>query len=366
MIIILSAINGLEGLVDQMSSKFDSDLRITSREGKSFDREKFPAQQIRQLPGVEAASEVIEELCIVKYGDRFVHAMMKGVEDDFFRVSRIAENLEDGDTLIRESEFYFAMADVSLAAALELYLSDRPGEYESITLYSPIRNKKFKVNSDPFNKQTLFLSAVFTVNSDDELKPLLVHRDLAAALLEYEQSISAFELRVNEAYEVTALKAEIEKLLGESYRVQTRYEQNELLYRVSQSEKFFVLAMLSFVLLLTSFNILASLTMLVIDKKNDITILRSLGADRSMIRSIFFGEGMLINFFGAFAGLTLGATVVLLQYFFHLIPLEGAVINYYPVQLKAIDFIWVFLIVSLVGTFCSYIPVRYLVRKHFH
>ena len=365
MIIILSAINGLESLVDVLSSKFDADIRITPSEGKSFNRKEFDFGFVKNQKGIQAYSETVEELCIVKYGDRFVHAMLKGVEPSFFEVSNVGSHLEDGDTVLKEDEFYFCMVDVSIAAGLELYVNPRPGEYESVTLFAPIRNKKIKINNDPFNRQTILLSGVFNVDSDDELKPVLVHRDLAAAMLEYGDDISAVEIKVSDPAQANRIKNQLQEHYGSDFKVKTRYEQNELLYKVSQSEKYFILAMLSFVLLLTGFNILASLTMLVMDKKNDIAVLKSMGADKRFIRSVFFGEGMMINFFGAFSGMILGSVIVLTQYYFHVVQLEGAVIDHYPVQLNAMDFIWIFGIVVLVGASCSYFPVRYLVKKHF-
>ena len=158
MIIILSAINGLEGLVDTLSSKFDSDIRITPLEGKSFDRNVISIAEIRSVEGVEAASEVVEELCVLKYGDNFVHGLLKGVQPEFLQVSNVRENMIDGDTLLQMEDFYFCMVDVNIAATLELYVSDRPGEFQSVTIFAPMRNKKMRVNRDPFNRHTLFLS----------------------------------------------------------------------------------------------------------------------------------------------------------------------------------------------------------------
>jgi lipoprotein-releasing system permease protein len=365
MIIILSAINGLEGTVDDLSGKFDPDLKITPKEGKSFHKDKIPLDEIRNTEGVKAVSRVTEELCIVKYRDRFVHAMMKGVEEDFFNVSKVSQNMEDGMMMLEEGDSWFVMLDVSIAAVLEVYVSPRIGEFESVTLFAPVRNKKIRINSNPFNRKTVFLSGVFDVKSDDELKPVLVPHELANYLLEYEDEISAIEIAVQPGYQTEDVQQRIKSLSGDGFDVKTRFQQNELLYKVSQSEKWFVFAMLAFVLLLTSFNILASLTMLVIDKKEDINVLRSMGATRGMIRTIFFSEGLFINLLGAGIGFSLGAGIVLLQYHFHLIPLKGAHIDYYPVLLKSMDFVKIGVLVMVTGTACSWFPVRYLVRKHF-
>ncbi len=206
MIIILSAINGLEGLVETLSSKIDADIRITPVKGKTFDGKTFPFEEVRQTEGVEHLSPVVEELCIVKYNERFVHALLKGVEDEYLLVSQVGQHMEDGTVKVREGDFYFCSVDVEVAAALELYVNPRPGEFENVTLFAPVRAKKFKVNSTPFNKQTIFLSGVFNVNSDDELKPVVVARELAASMLEYGDEVSAIEMSLKPGADPDAVR----------------------------------------------------------------------------------------------------------------------------------------------------------------
>ena len=367
MIIILSAINGLEGLVGTLSLTYDPDIKITAVEGKTFDSKLIPKEKIKALDGVQAYSDIVEELCIVKYKDRFVHAMLKGVEPDYFEINHLKDSLEAGEVLLRDDPHFFIMTDIEIAAPLELYVSQEPGNFEMVTLFAPIRDKKIQVKSNPFQQRTVFLSSVFKSHTDDELKPVLVDIQLAQdSLLGYGDEISGVEIKIKDGFDKEEVQNQIMELVGENFEVKSRIQQNELIYKVSESEKFFVFIILSFVVFLTSFNILASLTMLVIDKKNDILILRSMGADKKMIRTIFFREGMLINLTGAFIGLFFGAGIVLLQYYFHIIPLEEAVINYYPVELKFNDFIFIFLMVVFIGAICAYLPVRYLVKRHFN
>lgn len=367
MIIILSAINGLEGLVGTLSLTYDPDIKITAVEGKTFDSKLIPKEKIKTLDGVQAYSDIVEELCIVKYKDRFVHAMLKGVEPDYFEINHLKDSLEAGEVLLRDDPHFFIMTDIEIAAPLELYVSQEPGNFEMVTLFAPIRDKKIQVKSNPFQQRTVFLSSVFKSHTDDELKPVIVDLQLAQdSLLGYGDEISGVEIKIKDGFDKEEVQNQIMELVGENFEVKSRIQQNELIYKVSESEKFFVFIILSFVVFLTSFNILASLTMLVIDKKNDILILRSMGADKKMIRTIFFREGMLINLTGAFIGLFFGAGIVLLQYYFHIIPLEEAVINYYPVELKFNDFIFIFLMVVFIGAVCAYLPVRYLVKRHFN
>lgn len=366
MIIILSAINGLEGLVGTLSMTYDPDIKITAAKGKTFHETDLPSEKIKNLAGVEAYSNVIEEICIVKYKERFVHAIMKGVEPDYFNINHISDSLEDGEVLLYDEPHFFLMADIEVAAPLEMYVSRDVGHYEMLTLFAPIRNKKIQLRNNPFEQRTLFLSAVFKSHADDELKPVLVDLQLAQdSLLAYGDEISGAELKIKTGFNVATVQQEIEELIGEQFLVKNRVQQNEIIYKVSESEKFFVFIILSFVVFLTSFNILASLTMLVIDKKKDILVLRSMGADKKLIRNIFFREGMMINLMGVIGGLILGTGIVLIQYYFHLIPLNDSVIDFYPVELKFTDYIFILMMVLSIGTICAYVPVRYLVKKHF-
>jgi len=364
MIIILSAINGLEGLVNDVFSQFDPDIKITSKEGKTFDGSGFPREEIKKIPGVIFYSDVVEEICIVKHGEKWIHATVKGVEDDFIETSQLKRFVKYGDAVLRDEYDNFCIIGLGIASRLDLQLSQRPGEYARSTLYVPVRNKKIKLNSNPFNDSTVFVSGLFEVNPEYDIKYIITTKEIASELLEYKNDISAVEIALDDNADPDQLRDEIQKITGDKFEVKTRFQQNELLYSVSQSEKWFTFAMLSFILLLTSFNIVASLTLLVIDKKKDIYTLRSMGADNYLIRRIFFLEGIFINLTGAVIGLIIGLSVCLAQKYFHLVPMNGTIIDHYPVALKAIDFILALGITLAIGTVCSWIPVRYLTRKH--
>lgn len=364
MIIILSAINGLEGLVNDIFSQFDPDIKITSKEGKTFDSTEFPEEEIKKIPGVVFYSDVVEEICIVKHKEKWIHATLKGVENDFIETSQLKRFVKYGEPVLRDEYDDFCIMGLGIASKLDLQLRQSPGEYSQTTLYVPVRDKKIKLNSNPFNDSTVFVSGLFEVNPEYDIKYIITTKEIASTLLEYKNDISAVEIALEENADPNKIREEIQKITGEKYEVKTRFQQNELLYSVSQSEKWFTFAMLSFILLLTSFNIVASLTLLVIDKKKDIYTLRSMGADNNLIRRIFFLEGIFINLTGAIIGLLIGLSVCLSQKYFHLVPMNGTIIDHYPVALKAIDFILAFGITLFIGIICSWIPVRYLTRKH--
>ncbi len=360
MIIILSAINGLEALVNTLSSRFDADIRITPATGKSFDSATFPHEEITAIPGVALYSEIVEEICIVRHRDRFVHAMMKGVEPDFFGIAGMESLMDEGSLTLYEGDEPAVLIETEIAHLLGF----RPTGVESVTLFAPLRSKKIKIGADPFRSASFPVNGTFSALQDESLKYVLLPLDEAISLLDYGGDISAVEIGLEKGSDEKKIKRQIAALAGENFEVKTRFEQNELLYKISQSEKWFTFVMLSFVLLLTSFNIVASLTMLVIDKKQDIGILRSMGADNTLIRRIFFLEGLFINLSGACIGLVLGTGIVLLQQFFHLVPLQGAIIEYYPVALRLSDFIYIVGVVGAIGVLCSWVPVRFLVKKH--
>lgn len=364
MIIVLSAINGLEGLVNEVFSQFDPDIKITAKEGKTFDSSAFPREEIKKIKGVAYYSDVVEEICIVKHGEKWIHATLKGVENDFIETSHLKRFVKYGEPVLRDEYDDFCIIGLGIASKLELQLSIHPGEYARTTLYLPVRNRKIKINNNPFNDSTVYVSGLFEVNPEYDIKYIITTKEIASTLLEYKNDISAVEIGLEKDVDENTLREEIQKVAGNNFEVKTRFQQNEILYSVSQSEKWFTFAMLSFILLLTSFNIVASLTLLVIDKKKDIYTLRSLGADNSLIRRIFFTEGMFINLTGASLGIILGLLVCLAQNYFHLVPMNGTVIDHYPVALKIIDFILAFSITLLIGAICSWVPVRYLARKH--
>lgn len=364
MIIILSAINGLEALIGDVFSRFDPDIRITSTKGKTFRTEGLPIDLIKKTEGVKAVSLSVEEIGIIRHNDLWMHGTLKGVDTAFIDIASLREQTVAGYPEINDGEFFYIMVGGGIGNRLEIYPDPEFGELPRVTLFAPARNKKIKVNSQPFNSRTLAVSGVFSTNPDYDIKYVLLPRAVLTEMLEYKDEVSSIEISIDEAADEQGIKAALVNILGNNdFAVKTRVEQNDFIYKVSQTEKWFTFAILSFVLLLTSFNIIASLTMLVIEKKKDLFVLKSMGATGSFIRRIFFLEGIYINLLGAIIGMSIGLGTVWAQSNFKLIKMEGAIIDHYPVQLKSADFIAVTLVVLMVGALCSWLPVRHLVER---
>lgn len=365
MIIILSAINGLEGLIEKIYSSFDPDIEIVASEGKTFDSKLIPLDKISKIEGVVAYSECVEEICILKNDDQWVHAVIKGVDDEFISM-RISDSLVDEGHAILGNEItpYVIIGD-GIAGRLNLNVQNMLGGNNSLKVYAPVRTRRYRPNAKMFEEKNIEISAILKpVNPEVDYQYVLLPKKTAQNLLEYGTQITSVELNIDANADPILIKEEIQNILGSKYKVKTKIEQNELMYQVNQSEKWFAFLILVFVLALAAFNIMASLTMLIIDKKNDISIMKSMGATSSSIRNIFFLEGFFINLLGGVVGIVVGITITLVQFNYHLVPMEGTIIDYYPVIFNPYDLIYVTFAVVLIGSISAWLPVRFLIRKY--
>lgn len=364
MIIILSAINGLEGLVEKIYSSFDADIRVTSVEGKTFDSRGFPLEELKKMDQVEFAGEVVEEICILKKEDNWVHAVLKGVDEDFISTSMPDSLIKEGKASIGTIDVPKVICGEGIAGRLSLNLTDALGNPSLLKIYAPVRSRKFTPTAKMFEEQSIFLSGIFSVNPEYDYRYIITRKETAQQLMEYGTHITAVEVNLKSGADPDEWKQKVEEIVGDKFKVKTKAEQNELMYQVNQSEKWFAFSMLVFVLILAAFNIMASLTMLIIDKKSDVMILKSMGATSSDIRNIFFFEGFFINLFGGFLGIAIGVGVTLLQSNFHLVKMEGTIIDYYPVALQGSDLLSVLLALLAVGSISAWMPVRFLVKRY--
>lgn len=363
MVIVLSAFNGFEGIVEGLYSSFDSDLQIELKEGKTFELDSAKRQELLDIPGVSNLSEVIEEVVLVKHNNRWMTPIMKGVDNSFLEMSDLGHLLVDGELLLDDNGMYYALLGYGIQARLGVVAD--PRYIDQISIHGLVRTKKIKRNSTPFNQSSIAVGGVFAINQDFDEKYLLVPRNFAAELLEYNNEINAIEMSIDSLFDPIDIKRQVQATLGEQFLVKTYFEQNALLYQTHQSEKWITFLILAFILVLSSFTLIASLTMLVIDKKRDIQTLFSMGATTTDIRRVFFLEGMLISVLGALGGLAIGYLVCWIQLKYHLVKLSGTIVPYYPIELQWGDFILILATLLLIGTVATYFPVRYLVQKHF-
>lgn len=364
LIIVLSAFNGIESLVGSLYSAFDSDIRITLNEGKTFHVDSFPSDEVRAIPGITYYTNIVEESVGLQYADRTTFATVKGVESDFMVMNGLDSMIVEGTLAIKDGPFNLMVMGRGIQNHLAIQvdgLSQPP-----VQIFAPNRGKNvMKDKDEAFNKLPINVSGIFSINVDLDMKYVIVPLEFAQELLAYDNEITAVELSIAEGADEFYLKEQLQALLGDKYDVSTRYEQNSLIYETTKTEKWITFMILSLILLIATFNVVASLSMLVLDKKQDVNTLMSMGATRTMIRKIFFTEGMMINLVGGIVGIFVGFLCSWGQQTFGFVELQNSIVQYYPIKMIGTDFVAVFSIVLVIGALASWLPVRYLTRKNF-
>ncbi|MGE0560271.1 MAG: FtsX-like permease family protein [Flavobacteriales bacterium] len=363
LVVVLSAFNGLQTLVEQLYASFDPDIKITAITGKTFDASSFPKAKLLDLTEVDFVTESIEDVALFKYNDKQTVATLKGVEPEFYQMTGL-------DTLMYEGQFkkdtettHYINVGYGIADNLSLYIN--PGFLEEISVIIPKKgNSKNFIPGEEFTRKYATPSGVFSISPDFDNKYVLASLPFVRKLLDKENQVSSIELKLAPNTNWEKVKLVIQQIVGENYTIQTRYELNELVFKTNETEKWITFLILSFILVIASFNIIGSLTMLILDKKDDVWILKTMGADNRLIQKLFFAEGMLINLLGAFSGMVFGALLCWIQMKFGLLRLNGGIVDFYPIELHWMDFVNISVIVLTIGIIASWFPVRVLTRKY--
>ena len=364
LVIVLSVLNGFIGLINNLYSDFDPDLRITAVEGKTFNPSDFPFGKIKNLPGVEYYAQAIQEMALLKYGDQQYFAVVKGVQDNYSKYTNIDSLVIDGKFILKDKGINYAVIGQGVAYNLSIGLNF----VDPIRIYVPRKGRQSTINlSRSINHNYIFPSGIFSVLEEIDSKYILVPYQFAADLFESGDQVSAIELGLNKNVNQKKIQREIENILGDSFHVKNKYQQHDLIYKTMKSEKWAAYLILVFILIIASFNILGSLSMLIIDKKDDILILRSMGASSKLIRRIFLFEGWLISVAGAILGTLFGIFVCWLQIRFEFVKFPGSgsfIISGYPVQIIYSDILFILSVVLLIGFFVAWYPVKFISRKY--
>jgi lipoprotein-releasing system permease protein/zinc transport system substrate-binding protein len=368
----LSVFNGFQGLISDMFSSFDPELKITPVKGKVFDPTKALFAPVYSLPEIQIVSESLEDNVLLKCRERQTPAVMKGVSDNFGELVAMNDILFDGEFMIKDEEdmgggehFVFANVGIGIAdrlgmnsnftSALEIYV---PRKNVQVNLANPISS---------FNSGYAYICSVFLVNQpvyDDNY--LLVSLDFARKLFDYQTEVSALEIKVKAGANIRSVQKKIRQIIGDDFLVKDRYQQQEAAFKMVSIEKWVTFLMLCFILLIAVFNIIGSLSMLMVDKQKDILTLRNLGADNRLISRIFLFEGWLISALGAISGIILGVLICLGQHYFGWLQLgsEGTfAVNAYPVRVEIGDLSLILFAVLTIGFLAVSYPVRYLSQK---
>ena len=363
MVCVLSVMNGFGSLIETMFSQFDPQLRITATTGKSFSITDESIQSVIALPFVELVSQTIEETALIRYQEHQLPAHLMGVDDSFRQLTSIDSIITDGKYSVYDGAFERAVLGRGLAGQIGINAHFVGG----IHIYAPKRTERVNLMrpDQSFNEATVFISSTFAVNQvkyDDAY--MLISLPLARELFDYDSvTVTALNLQLSPSISTKRAKKQIQHLLAEKYVVQDRYEQQADFFRILKIEKLLTVLLMTFILLIACFNIISSLSMLIIDKKADIRILSNLGADQTTIRKIFLFEGWLICSLGAAIGLVVGLFLSLIQEHFGLIKLGNGteyVISSYPVEVQAVDILIVAVVVLLLGLISAWYPVRKL------
>jgi ABC-type lipoprotein release transport system permease subunit len=361
MICVLSVMNGFGVMIEHLFSQFDPDLRITSQSGKSFVISEEKKSKLLELPSINLISESISETALAYFEEKQMPVQLMGVDSVFGQLTNIENIITDGHYEVFDGAFDRAVLGQGLAWKLGIGVHF----IHAIEVYAPKREGKVNMLRPDvnFNSERCFIAGTFAVNQqkyDENL--MLVDINLARRLLEYDTTeVTALQMDVADGYSIRKIKRDIAAILGDGYLIQDRYEQQEDFFRILHVEKFLTTLLLIFILLIATFNGIGSLSMLIIDKQQDIRTLSYLGASDDMIRKIFILEGWMVNSLGALGGVIVGLGICLLQEHLGLLKLgNGAeyVVSAYPVAVQAGDIALVCMIVLILGVLSSWIPAR--------
>jgi len=363
LVVVLSVFNGFDGLIKSYFSILDPDLKITATKGKLFDPSFVCDSVLKNLPGVIGYAVVIEENALLTYKNRQVIANMKGVSANFNQITGIDSLIIDGVFHLEKGGAFFAVPGVGLAANLDI----RNNFTEPIHVYVPRKGLKASLSPDNALKYSyIYPSGVFSLLEDVDARTIFVPVSFAAELIDAGNSVSSIEIKISDKFSVKQVSKAIVNEIGSQYLVKNKYQQHDTLYKTMKAEKWVTYLILLFILIIASFNILGSLSMLIIDKKEDIVILRSMGATPDLIRGVFLFEGWLISIIGAIAGLFLGVIVCWIQLHFEIVSLPGNgsfVISAYPVDIQLPDLFLIFFMVLMIGLLAAWYPVRFISEK---
>ncbi|MBI3238327.1 MAG: ABC transporter permease [Flavobacteriia bacterium] len=362
LVILIAAFNGIEGMVERLYSSYDAPLTIRSEKGKTFKENTINLAKIKKIEGVAEVSRAVEETVILKHEKSWANASMVGVDNNFLKTCEIEKHVVDGYPALEENGKPTAIIGASLLDKLNGYISEANG-YEQLILYTPLRDASIARRKNPFKTNMLAVSSRMNYNREVNAQFVLVPLDFAQDQLNYDGEITALYLGIQPKADAFEVKERLQQLVGSNFRVKTAAEKNELIFKTSQSEKRIVIIILVFVFILAAFNLIASLTMLFIEKKENIQTMRHFGAGNPFIFRIFFFEGLLIAGKGILYGLILGTTVCLSQQYGKLLEMPNSGGEAFPIEFTFQDGLLIIVLVSTLSAITAFLPVYYLVKR---
>ncbi len=357
LVIVLSVFNGLEELNRKIFKSFDADIKVLPKSGKSFLLDKSKIAQIKAIKDVWYVTEVIQDNALVKYENSQMVVTLKGVDETFQAYSPLKKSLVEGNFVLTKDSINYAFVGGNVYAALNISLQNI---IEPIEIWYPRNRNSTSLNPDDnINREILNISGVYSLEQlhDDYV---YVPLEVAKQLTEYGDKRSAIEIQVKPNADIAKVQESVKNILDESFLVQNQDEQNASLFRAIKIEKLFIFIALMFIIGIASFNIFFSLTMLVIDKQQDLKTLFAMGADEGLIKRVFYAEGALVSFIGAMLGLVLGGLICFLQERYGIIKMgmESSIVDAYPVKMQLSDFLLTAVSIIIITLCASYLPAK--------
>ena len=359
LILILSVFNGFESLLSSLFDSFNPDMKIVLDEGKSFYIDDETVKQIKAIDGVVAVSKTIEETALFEYKDAQEVGTIKGVDSEYHNATDIYTTVKRGDYILKEGNINYAVIGAGMRTKLGVNYND---VITPISIHMPLR-KKVGLISSPFKTLEVYPSGVFSVQSEADLQYIISNYEFVNKLLSYENKTSALELRLQEDYDEDEIRSSIKALVGPGYVIKNSYQQNEAYLKIMNIEKWVSYLIASLTMVMIAFNMVGCLWMIVLDKRKDISILKSMGMTVRQIKEIFIAEGMLIGMVGVLIGTALALFMYFLQKQFGLVSIpDGFMVRSYPIELKLIDFSVVIATVLGISYIASILPARKAAR----
>jgi lipoprotein-releasing system permease protein len=366
LILVLSVFNGFEDLVKSLYSNFYTDLKISSSNGKLISLTQEQLDKIRSVKGIRNYSLVLEEKAFLQNGEFQTVVQLKGVDDNYQYVSGVPDHVVKGEFNLGSDDFPSMILGAGIENAIGIQ-ADR--NIFPILVYLP---RKTNIDlADPFQSisaDTVITTGAFVIQQDFDNKYAITNLPFLKRMMGLaDNQFGGVEIALNDPEEAESVKNDLIRILDKSYLVQTRFEQNQSLYSVMRAEKWVIYAILSLILIVAAFNMIGALTMLVLEKEKDISVIHALGGSKKLILRIFLSEGILLATIGAVIGMFIALTLAWLQIQFKLIPIEGGsfVIDYFPVKLQLTDFLLVGITVFIIALIASVIPSRKAANQEF-
>ena len=372
MIFVLSVFNGFNVVISDMIHQLSPDLNISTVKGKTINLNDFPLDKLKKINGIDYVFPTITEDVLFKNSNKQQIGQVKGVPQDYNKIDRVRGSILNDTTFdVSYNNINYGIPGAGMAYFLGINVYQ---PYSSIQVYIPKRGNASSFNlENSFNSSKLVVTNVFSTQQEVDERLVLAPLEWLANLMEYDNLVTDVEIFINDKSlkangkrQLGRIKKDIKDILGDDYKVYDQYEQQETLYKMMKSEKLAVYLILTFILIMATFNVIGTLSMLIIDKNKDITLLKAMGGDNTLIKKIFINEGLLISVVGGILGLLLGIVAVLIQQYFGIIRLGNGgsyIIDAYPVALQFTDIVLVFTTIAIIGSIAAFFTANKSIKK---